>query len=91
MDGWMDGGKSDAFRLSLNGDFRRTIIWRERVTRLHPTNIGGICPFGEGGDGVGVLVWAGILFDGHTDLHIFECSEVQRRDTGTQGRNVGDV
>ncbi|KAJ4430273.1 hypothetical protein ANN_22485 [Periplaneta americana] len=57
---------------SLSNDFRCTIIWREHETRCHLTNIVGKRPFVSGG----VLMWADIMFNGCTDLHIFAAGTV---------------
>ena len=59
---------TDEFRFRLIRDSRRTVIWREHGIRFYPTIIVGKRPF----RGDRVLVWAGIMFDGHTDLHIFD-------------------
>ena len=75
LDEWRNVLFTDESRFSLNCDSRRTRIWRERGTRFHPTNIVENRPFGGGG----VLVWAGIMFDGHTDLHIFDGGTVNAR------------
>lgn len=63
---------SDESRFSLQTDSRRTTIWRERGTRFHPGNITERHHFPSGG----VMVWAGIMLDGRTDLHIFEAGSV---------------
>ncbi|GFX84006.1 transposable element Tcb2 transposase [Trichonephila clavipes] len=54
-------------RFSLSSDSHRILIWRERGSRNHPSNIierdryGGRC----------VLVWGGIMLGCRRDLHIF--------------------
>ncbi|KAJ4436830.1 hypothetical protein ANN_16962 [Periplaneta americana] len=72
LDEWRNVLFTDKSRLSLINDFRRTIIWRERGTRFHPTKILGKLPFCGGG----VLVQAGIMFNGREDLHIFAAGNV---------------
>ena len=76
---------TDESRFRFNNDFHCIIIWRECGTQFHPTNIMENRPFG-GGCG-GILLWAGIMFNGRTDLHHLRwwccgCSEVQRRGSG---------
>ncbi|GFY25956.1 transposable element Tc3 transposase [Trichonephila clavipes] len=59
-------------RFSLSSDSHRILIWRERGSRNHPSNIierdryGGRC----------VLVWGGIMLGSRTDLHIFDAGSV---------------
>ncbi|GFV85491.1 transposable element Tcb2 transposase [Trichonephila clavipes] len=63
---------TDESRFSLSSDSHRILIWRERGSRNHPSNIierdryGGRC----------VLVWGGIMLDSHTDLHIFDADSI---------------
>ena len=64
---WRNVLFADESRFSLNNDSRRTILWRERGIRCHPTNFVENCPSGGGG----VLVWEGIMLDGRADLHIY--------------------
>ncbi|GFV96580.1 transposable element Tc1 transposase [Trichonephila clavipes] len=62
----------DESRFSLSSDSHRILIWRERGSRNHPSNIierdryGGRC----------VLVRGGIMLGSRTDLHIFDASSV---------------
>ncbi|GFV45335.1 transposable element Tc1 transposase [Trichonephila clavipes] len=59
-------------RFSLSSDSHRILIWIERRSRNHPSNIierdryGGRC----------VLVWGGIMLGSRTDLHIFDAGSV---------------
>ncbi|GFS66179.1 transposable element Tcb2 transposase [Trichonephila clavipes] len=64
-------GDRSAHRLSrfnLNTDFRRTFIWREPGIRYLLSNVREIDSYGGGGS----MVWAGIMLDGRTPLHVFE-------------------
>ncbi|GFY23681.1 hypothetical protein TNCV_2789141 [Trichonephila clavipes] len=58
-------------RFSLSSDFKRIIIWRERGSRNHPSNI-----IGRRHGGRDVLVWGGIMLGSRTDLHIFDAGSV---------------
>ncbi|GFS57516.1 transposable element Tcb2 transposase [Trichonephila clavipes] len=62
----------DESRFSLSSDSHRILIWRERGSRNHPSNI--IERDGYGGRGV--LVWGGIMLGSSTDLHIFDAGSV---------------
>ncbi|GFU01544.1 transposable element Tcb1 transposase [Trichonephila clavipes] len=59
-------------RHPVSSDSHRILIWRERGSRNHPSNIierdryGGRC----------VLVWGGIMLGSRTDLHIFDAGSV---------------
>ncbi|GFX99600.1 transposable element Tcb1 transposase [Trichonephila clavipes] len=59
-------------RFSLSCDSHRTLIWRERGSRNHPSNIIERDRYG----GRGVLVWGGIMLGSRTDLHIFDAGSV---------------
>ncbi|GFW44598.1 transposable element Tcb2 transposase [Trichonephila clavipes] len=59
-------------RFSLSSDSHRILIWRERGSRNHPSNIIERDRYG----GRGVLVWGGIMLGSHTDLHIFDAGSV---------------
>ncbi|GFU88882.1 transposable element Tcb2 transposase [Trichonephila clavipes] len=59
-------------RLSLSSDSHRILIWRERGSRNHPSNIIERDRYG----GRGVLVWGGIMLGSRTDLHIFDAGSV---------------
>ncbi|GFW61341.1 transposable element Tcb2 transposase [Trichonephila clavipes] len=59
-------------RFSLSSDSHRILIWRERGSRNHPSNIIERDRYG----GRGVLVWAGIMLGSRTDLHIFDAGSV---------------
>ncbi|GFT60472.1 transposable element Tcb2 transposase [Trichonephila clavipes] len=48
------------------------LIWRERGSRIHPSNIIESDRYG----GRGVLVWGGIMLGSRTDLHIFDAGSV---------------
>ncbi|GFT60100.1 transposable element Tcb1 transposase [Trichonephila clavipes] len=62
---------TDESRFSLSSDSHRILIWRERRSRNHPSNIIERDRYG----GRGVLVWGGIMLGIRTDLHIFDaCS-----------------
>ncbi|GFW23574.1 transposable element Tcb2 transposase [Trichonephila clavipes] len=63
---------TDESRFSLSSDYDRILIWRERGSRNHPSNIierdryGGRC----------VLVWGVIMLGSRTELHIFDAGSV---------------
>ncbi|GFY11466.1 transposable element Tcb2 transposase [Trichonephila clavipes] len=59
-------------RFSLSSDSHRILIWRERGSRIHPSNIIERDRYG----GRGVLVWGGIMLGNRTDLHIFDAGSV---------------
>ncbi|GFX96156.1 transposable element Tcb2 transposase [Trichonephila clavipes] len=63
---------TDESRFSLSSDSHRILIWRERGSRNHPSNIIERDRYG----GHGVLVWRGIMFGSRTDLHIFDAGSV---------------
>ncbi|GFX27528.1 transposable element Tcb2 transposase [Trichonephila clavipes] len=63
---------TDESRFSLSSDSHRILIWRERGSRNHPSNIIERNRYG----GRGVLVWGGIMFGSRTDLHIFDAGSV---------------
>ncbi|GFV43469.1 transposable element Tcb2 transposase [Trichonephila clavipes] len=63
---------TDESRFSLSSDSHRILIWRERGSRNHPSNIIERDRYG----GRGVLVWGGIMFSSGTDLHIFDAGSV---------------
>ncbi|GFV69189.1 transposable element Tcb2 transposase [Trichonephila clavipes] len=63
---------SDEYRLSLSSDSRRVTVWRERGTRFEPRNITERHHFPSRG----VMVWAGMMMDGRTDLHFFDTGSV---------------
>ncbi|GFS59533.1 transposable element Tcb2 transposase [Trichonephila clavipes] len=62
----------DESRFSLSSDSHRILIWRERGSRNHPSNIIERDRYG----GRGVLVWRGIMLGSRTDLHIFDAGSV---------------
>ncbi|GBL86293.1 Transposable element Tcb2 transposase [Araneus ventricosus] len=68
MDQWETVLSTDESRFSLNTDSQRTFIWREPGTRYLPSNAREIDHYGGGG----LMVWAGIMLDGRTPLHVFE-------------------
>ncbi|GFV60814.1 transposable element Tcb2 transposase [Trichonephila clavipes] len=63
---------TDESRFSLSSDSHRILIWRERGSRNHPSNIIERYRYG----GRGVLVWGGIMLGSRTDLHIFDAGSV---------------
>ncbi|GFW82432.1 transposable element Tcb2 transposase [Trichonephila clavipes] len=63
---------TDESRFSLSSDSHRILIWRERGSRNHPSNIIERDRYG----GRGVLVWGGIMLGSRTDLHIFDAGSV---------------
>ncbi|GFW86044.1 transposable element Tc1 transposase [Trichonephila clavipes] len=62
----------DESRFSLSSDSHRILIWRERGSRNHPSNIIERDRYGCRG----VLVWGGIMLGSRTDLHIFDAGSV---------------
>ncbi|GFW19316.1 transposable element Tcb2 transposase [Trichonephila clavipes] len=62
----------DESRFSLISDSHRILIWRERGSRNHPSNIIESDRYG----GHGVLVCGGIMLGSRTDLHIFDADSV---------------
>ncbi|GFT86715.1 transposable element Tcb2 transposase [Trichonephila clavipes] len=62
----------DESRFSLSSDSHRILIWRERGSRNHPSNIFERDRYG----GRGVLVWGSIMLGSRTDLHIFDAGSV---------------
>ncbi|GFY13389.1 transposable element Tcb2 transposase [Trichonephila clavipes] len=65
---------TDESRFSLSSDSHRILIWRERGSCNHPSNIIERDRYG----GRGVLVWGGIMLGSRTDLHIFDAGSVNR-------------
>ncbi|GFS92025.1 transposable element Tcb2 transposase [Trichonephila clavipes] len=63
---------TDESRFSLSSDSHLILIWRERGSRNHPSNIIERDRYG----GRGVLVWGGIMLGSRTDLHIFDAGSV---------------
>ncbi|GFW65067.1 transposable element Tcb1 transposase [Trichonephila clavipes] len=63
---------TDESRFSLSSNSHRILIWRERGSRNHPSNIIERDRYG----GRGVLVWGGIMLSSRTDLHIFDAGSV---------------
>ncbi|GFS74435.1 transposable element Tcb2 transposase [Trichonephila clavipes] len=59
-------------RFSLSSDSHRILIWRERGSRNHPSNIVERDRYG----GHGVLVWGGIILGSRADLHILDAGSV---------------
>ncbi|GFT17656.1 HTH_Tnp_Tc3_2 domain-containing protein [Trichonephila clavipes] len=62
----------DESRFSLSSDSHRILIWRERGSRNHPSNIIERDRYG----GRGVLVWGGIMLGSRTDVHVFDAGSV---------------
>ncbi|GFW81420.1 transposable element Tcb2 transposase [Trichonephila clavipes] len=69
---WVNVMFSDESRFSLSRHSRWLTIWRERGTRFEPRNITERHHFPSRG----VMVWAGIMMDGRTDLHFFNTGSV---------------
>ncbi|GFY19526.1 transposable element Tcb2 transposase [Trichonephila clavipes] len=63
---------TDESRFNLSSDSHRILIWRERESRNHPSNIIERDRYG----GRGVLVWGGIMLGSRTHLHIFDAGSV---------------
>ncbi|GFS81613.1 transposable element Tcb1 transposase [Trichonephila clavipes] len=63
---------TDESRFSLSSVSHRILIWRERRSRNHPSNIIERDRYA----GRGVLVWGGIMLDSRTDFHIFDAGSV---------------
>ncbi|GFX12679.1 transposable element Tcb2 transposase [Trichonephila clavipes] len=63
---------TDESRFSLSSDSHRILIWRERGSRNHPSNIIERDRYG----GRSVLVWGGIMLGSRTDIHIFDAGSV---------------
>ncbi|GFU12682.1 transposable element Tc3 transposase [Trichonephila clavipes] len=63
---------TDESRFSLSSDSHRILIWRERGSRNHPSNIIERDRY-RGRD---VLVWGGIMLESRTDFHIFDAGSV---------------
>ncbi|GFY16693.1 transposable element Tcb2 transposase [Trichonephila clavipes] len=63
---------TDENRFSLSSDSHRILLWRERGSRNHPSNIIERDRY----VGRGVLVWGGIMLGSRTDLHIFDAGSV---------------
>ena len=63
MEQWPTVLFTDESRFSLQTNSRRTFIWREPRTRYLPSNVREI-------GGGGVLIWAVIMLDGRTPLHV---------------------
>ncbi|GFX54800.1 HTH_Tnp_Tc3_2 domain-containing protein [Trichonephila clavipes] len=63
---------TDESRFSLSSNSHRILIWRERGSRNHPSNIIERDRYG----GRGVLVWGGIRLGSRTDLHIFDVGSI---------------
>ncbi|GFV70061.1 transposable element Tcb2 transposase [Trichonephila clavipes] len=63
---------TDESRFSLSSDSHRILIWRERGSRNHPSNLIERDRYGCRG----VLVWGGIMLGSRTELHIFDAGSV---------------
>ncbi|GFU13669.1 transposable element Tc3 transposase [Trichonephila clavipes] len=63
---------TDESRFSLSSDSHRILIWRERGSCNHPSNINERDRY----EGHGVLVWGSIMLGSRTDLHIFDAGSV---------------
>ncbi|GFV54173.1 transposable element Tcb2 transposase [Trichonephila clavipes] len=62
----------DESRFSLSSYSHRILIWRERGSLNHPSNIIERDRYG----GRGVLIWGGIMLCSRTNLHIFDAGSV---------------
>ncbi|KFM71840.1 Transposable element Tcb2 transposase, partial [Stegodyphus mimosarum] len=69
---WANVMFSDESRFSLSTGSRRVTIWRELGTHFEPRNTSERHHFPSRG----VMVWAGIMMDGRTDLHFFDMGSV---------------
>ncbi|GFU49123.1 hypothetical protein TNCV_573621 [Trichonephila clavipes] len=58
---------SDQSRFSLDSDSRHVLSWREPESQHWPSNIIKKYHYGYGG----LMIWAGIMVDKHTHLHVF--------------------
>lgn len=58
---------SDESRFTVTSDSGHQLLWRERGTRYAPQNVQERHRYGQG-----VMVWAGIMHNAKTPLHIFE-------------------
>ncbi|GFV23361.1 transposable element Tcb2 transposase [Trichonephila clavipes] len=63
---------TDESRFSLSSDSHRILIWKERGSRNHLSNI----IERDRNGGRGILVWGGIMLGSRTDLHIFDAGSV---------------
>ncbi|GFT90938.1 transposable element Tcb2 transposase [Trichonephila clavipes] len=63
---------TDESRFSLSSDSHRILIWRERGSRNHSSNVIERDRYG----GRGVLVWGDIMLGSRTDLHNFDAGSV---------------
>ncbi|GFV71397.1 transposable element Tcb1 transposase [Trichonephila clavipes] len=63
---------TDESRFSLSSASHRILIWRERGSRNHSSNIIERDRYG----GRGVLIWGGIMLGSRKDLHIFDAGSV---------------
>ncbi|GFU58229.1 transposable element Tcb2 transposase [Trichonephila clavipes] len=68
MDQWDTILFTDEFCVCQNTDSRRTFIWREQGTHYPSSNVREIDNYGAGG----LMIWAGIMLDGRTPIHVFE-------------------
>ncbi|GFT07557.1 transposable element Tcb2 transposase [Trichonephila clavipes] len=82
MDQWAIVLFTNESRFSLNTNSRRTFIWREPGTH-YLSNVHEIDNYG----GRGSMVWAGIMLDGRTPLHVFERGSV----TSVRYRDSKDI
>ncbi|GFX12788.1 transposable element Tcb1 transposase [Trichonephila clavipes] len=71
--GKLEEGRSvTSVAADLSSDSHRILIWKERGSRNHPSNIIERDRYG----GRGVLVWEGIILGSRTGLHIFDAGSV---------------
>ncbi|GFX84765.1 transposable element Tcb2 transposase [Trichonephila clavipes] len=69
---WANVMFSDECQFSLSRDSGRVTIWIERGTRFEPRSITKRHHFPSRG----VMVWAGTMMDGRTDLYFFDTGSV---------------
>lgn len=69
---WANVLFTDESRFSLQPDSGRLLIWREPGTRYHSSNIIERDHYAGGG----LMVWAGIMQDTRTPLHVFDKGSV---------------
>ncbi|GFX18624.1 DDE_3 domain-containing protein [Trichonephila clavipes] len=72
MDQWVTVLFTDEPRFSLNSNSRCTFIWREPGNHYLHSNVREI----DNSCRRGLMVWASIMCDGRTPLHVFERGSV---------------
>ncbi|GFY22826.1 HTH_Tnp_Tc3_2 domain-containing protein [Trichonephila clavipes] len=80
---------TDESRFSLSSDSHRILIWRERGSRNHPSNIIERDSYA----GRDVLVWGGIMLGSRTDLkiktsfYLYDYKTLAKRENRTRSEN----